>query len=167
MPPPDHNDNDDDDVGLALMRATSSFAPTSNMAFREPWLRRVRDVDDDTLAGLLQQLLGLRRLRNAVATVCSVLGMLVFGALNTNGLYQALLYGILAFSVGMPVFAVGSLSVRRLFLREAGQQGLSKAASMLVLTRAERRARWLLPLQAQEKSIAALMHAVRDPDTAD
>lgn len=158
---------DSDEIGLALMRATTSFAPSSNTAFREPWLRRVRDVDDDTLAGLLQQLLGLRRLRNAVATVCSVLGMVVFGALNTNGLYQALLYGILAFSVGMPVFAVGSLSVRRLFLREAAQQGLSRAASMLVLTRAERRARWLLPLQAQEQAIAALMHAVRDPDTAD
>lgn len=162
----DTNNDSDDEVGRALLRATS-FVPTSNTTFREPWLRRVRDVDDDTLAGLLQQLLGLRRLRNAVATVCSVLGVLAFGALNTGGLYQLLMYGILAVSVGMPVFAVGSLSVRRLFLREAQQQGLSTAASMLVLTRAERRARWLLPLQPQEKSIAALMHAVRDPDTAD
>ena len=144
----------------------TAMAPQSNCKFIEPWLRRVREVDDDTLAGLLQQLVGLRRLRNFVAVVCCAVGIGVFGVLNTSGLYLALIYGVLAFSLGMPVFAVGSLSVRRLFLREAGQQGLSRAASMLVLTRAERRARWLLPFGSTEKKIEALMQAVRDPDTA-
>ena len=148
------------------MTRSSSFAPQSNGTFIEPWLRRVRDVDDDTLAGLLQQLLGLRRLRNFVAVVCCAVGIAVFGALNTSGLYLALIYGVLAFSLGMPVFAIGSLSVRRLFLREAASQGLSKPASMLVLTRAERRARWLLPFGSSEKKIDELMKAVRDPDTA-
>lgn len=148
------------------MARSSSFAPQSNSTFIEPWMRRVRDVDDDTLAGLLQQLVQLRRLRNVVATVCCVLGLAAFGALSTSGLYLALIYSVLAFSVGMPVFAIGSLSVRRLFLREAAQQGLSRAASMLVLTRAERRARWMSPVSSTETKITALMQAVRDPDTA-
>ena len=95
-----------------------------------------------------------------------LLGLAAFGALSISGLYLALIYSVLAFSVGMPVFAIGSLSVRRLFLREAAQQGLSRAASMLVLTRAERRARWMSPVSSTETKITALMQAVRDPDTA-
>ncbi|HEY1098020.1 MAG TPA: hypothetical protein VGF99_03790 [Myxococcota bacterium] len=157
----------DDDAGTALqLAASSSFASTSEAKFIEPWLRRVRDVDDDTLAGLMQQLLALRRMRNVVATICCGVGIAAFGALHTSGLYLLLIYAVLAFAVGMPVFAIGSLSVRRLFLREAGQQGLSKAASMLVLTRAERRARWLSPASSTETKIDELMKAVRDPDTA-
>lgn len=143
------------------------MAPQSNAAFVEPWLRRVRDVDDDTLAGLLSQLIGLRRLRNAVAAVCCVLGMSVFGVIGSAPLaWMALIYGVLAVTVGFPVFAIGSLSVRRLFLKEAQAQGLSRAASMLVLTRAERRARLLAPWQGMDKKVDALMKAVRDPDEA-
>ena len=150
---------------LALVRA-SAAAPTSNQRFSEPWLRRVRDVDDDTLAGLLSQLIGLRRLRNAVAVLCCAVGMGVFGQLRIDGLYAVLIYAVLAAMVGMPVFAIGSLSVRRLFLREAGAQGLSRAAAMLVLTRAERRARLMSPWQREEAKVQALLQAVRDPDTA-
>ena len=39
----------------------TSFAAASGGAFIEPWIRRVRDVDDDTLAGLLRTLVGLRQ----------------------------------------------------------------------------------------------------------
>ena len=143
------------------------MAPQSNATFVEPWLRRVRDVDDDTLAGLLSQLISLRRLRNAVAAVCCAVGMSVFGLMQGLPLaYMLLIYGVLAVTVGFPVFAIGSLSVRRLFLREAGAQGLSRAASMLVLTRAERRARLLAPWQDIDAKVDALMKAVRDPDEA-
>ena len=79
--------DDDDDGGTSRARhgalvpsvgKETSFAPQSNATFVEPWLRRVRDVDDDTLAGLLHQLIGLRRLRNVVAAVCCAVGMSVF-----------------------------------------------------------------------------------------
>jgi hypothetical protein len=151
---------------VPLATAPTSFASHSEGQFREPWLRRVRDVDDDTVAGLLQQLLSLRRLRNAVGAIASVAGMGIFGFLDVGGVYALLIYGTLATAVGMPVFAVGSLSVRRLFLRESLAQGLSPAAAMLVLTRAERRARFLAPWRSNDEKIAALLEAVREPDTA-
>ena len=162
-------DDDDDAVsvqGALALAGETSFAPHSQGQFVEPWLRRVRDVDDDTMAGLLQQLLLLRRLRNAVAFACCVVGMAIFGVLDVHGLYAALMYGILAATVGMPVFAIGSLSVRRLFMRESMRQGLSRSASVLVLTRAERRCRLLAPWKAHDDKIEALLHAVRDPDRA-
>ena len=153
-------------VPTALHTAPTPFAPHSGGQFREPWLRRVRDVDDDTVAGLLQQLLSLRRLRNTVAAIACGAGMGIFGLLDVDGVYALLIYGTLAAAVGMPVFAIGSLSVRRLFLRESLAQGLSPAASMLVFTRAERRARFLAPWRSDDDKIAALLTAVREPDTA-
>jgi hypothetical protein len=153
-------------TALAPAKETS-FAPQSNATFVEPWLRRVRDVDDDTLAGLLHQLISLRRLRNGVAAVCCAVGMSVFGVLQgLPTVYMLLVYAVLAVTVGFPVFAIGSLSVRRLFLREAQAQGLSRAAAMLVLTRAERRARLLAPWKGTETKVTDLMKAVRDPDEA-
>lgn len=149
---------------MALVK--SAFAPQSQAQFVEPWFRRVRDVDDDTVAGLLHQLLTLRRLRNIVATLCCVAGVGIFGLLQVTGLYALLIYGVLAATVGLPVFAIGSLSVRRLFLHEARQQGLSTSAAVLILTRAERRTRSLAPWQAEARKIDALLHAVREPDTA-
>jgi hypothetical protein len=149
-----------------IQTAPTSFAPHSEGQFREPWLRRVRDVDDDTVAGLLQQLLSLRRLRNTVAAIACGAGMGIFGFLDVHGVYAMLIYGTLAAAVGMPVFAIGSLSVRRLFLRESLAQGLSPAASMLVFTRAERRARFLAPWRSDDDKIATLLSAVREPDTA-
>ncbi len=148
----------------------TSMATQSNTAFLEPWLRRVRDVDDDTLAGLMQQLVSLRRLRNVTAAVACAFGIGTFGLGLAAGVpfaYIALMNAVLAVAVGFPVFAVGSLSVRRLFLKEAEAQGLSKAASMLVLTRAERRARFIAPWQGNEQKLDALIQAVRDPDRAD
>jgi hypothetical protein len=142
------------------------FAPQSQDQFIEPWHRRVRDIDDHTIAGLVQQVILLRRIRNFVAIGCCVAGMGIFGALNVSGLYAVLIYGVLAAMVGMPVFAVGSLSVRRLFLREARRQGLSSSAAMLVLTRAERAARTLSPLLSEETKVERLLLAVREPDTA-
>ena len=150
----------------ATQAQETSFAPQSQGQFVEPWHKRVREVDDDTVAGLLSQLILLRRMRNLVAFICCVAGMLVFGSLNVHGLYAVLIYGVLAAMVGMPVFAIGSLSVRRLFLREAKLQGLSRSAAMLVLTRAEREARLLAPWKGTEAQIEALLKAVREPDTA-
>jgi hypothetical protein len=77
-----------------------------------------------------------------------------------------LMYGTLAAMVGLPVFAISSLSVRRLFLREGQRHGLSRSAAMLILTRAERRARMLAPWRGTDEKIEALLRAVRDPDTA-
>jgi hypothetical protein len=173
----DRDDRDDDGSGdtsrarhavlVPRVGKETSFAPQSNATFVEPWLRRVRDVDDDTLAGLLHQLIGLRRLRNVVAAVCCAVGMSVFGALQgLPALYMLLVYAVLAVTVGFPVFAIGSLSVRRLFMREAQAQGLSRAAAILVLTRAERRARLLAPWQGTESKVDELIKAVRDPDEA-
>jgi hypothetical protein len=151
----------------AMVRQQTSFAPQSNSTFVEPWMRRVRDVDDDTLAGLLTQLMSLRRLRNIVAALCCGAGLLTFGIIGSvSALYAILIYATLAAAVGFPVFAIGSLSVRRLFMREAQAQGLSRAAAMLVLTRAERRARLLSPVAPHEEKVEALMKAVRDPDEA-
>ena len=152
---------------LALTRREETpFAPQSQEQFVEPWHRRVREVDDDTVAGLLQQLVLLRRLRNSVALACCAAGMAVFGQLNVGGLYALLIYGVLAGMVGMPVFAIGSLSVRRLFLKEAKRQGLSTSAAVLILTRAERKARFLAPWKPNDMKIDALLQAVREPDTA-
>jgi hypothetical protein len=142
------------------------FAAQSQGQFIEPWHRRVRDIDDLTIAGLLQQLIVLRRMRNVVAVLCCVAGMGVFGALQIGGLYAVLIYGILAGMVGMPVFAIGTLSVRRLFLREARDQGLSLSAGVLVLTRAEREARFMSPFLSTETKVDRLLKAVREPDTA-
>ncbi len=149
----------------ALLEATP-FAPQSQDQFVEPWHRRVREVDDDTVAGLLQQLVMLRRLRNLVALACCAAGVAIFGLLDVRGLYAVLIYGVLAATVGMPVFAIGSLSVRRLFLKEARRQGLSTSAAVLILTRAERKARFLAPWKPEEQKIDALLSAVREPDTA-
>lgn len=130
-------------------------------------MRRVRDVDDDTLAGLLKTLVSLRRLKLAVAGGAAALGALVFGFMQIdNALYAALIYGTLAACVGLPVFATGSLAVRRLFLQEAQRQGLAHSTSTLVLTRAERRARFLAPWKGEDEKIELLLRAVRDPDMA-
>jgi hypothetical protein len=142
------------------------FAAHSGAQFVEPWARRVRDVDDDTLAGLLKTLVGLRRLKFGVTGACAAAGALVFGLVKTGLVEALLIHGTLAAFVALPVFAGGSLAVRRLFLREARRHGLSKSASMLVLTRAERRARCLLPWRRDEQKVELLLRAVREPDIA-
>lgn len=154
--------------GAQANASLTSSAPYAESRFLEPWMRRVRDVDDHTLAGLLRSLVQLRRLRNAVTLGAGLLGAFVFGLLRTaNPLYGVMIHVFLAFLVGLPVFAIGSLSVRRLFLRDAHAQGLSHSAGILVLTRATRRARFLAPWKRTDEHVEALLHAVRDPDRAD
>jgi hypothetical protein len=146
---------------------TSPFPAHSSAQFVEPWMRRVRDVDDDTLAGLLKTLLGLRRLKWAVAGGAAVAGALLFGLLPIQDpVYAALIYGTLAGIVGLPVFAGGTLAVRRLFLQEARRQGIARSTSTLILIRAERKARFLPPWKGEDARIELLLQAVREPDTA-
>lgn len=142
------------------------FAAHSGGQFVEPWLRRVREVDDHTLAGLLKTLVGLRRLKYGVTSVAAVAGSLIFGIIDAAPLYALLIHSTLAAFVALPVFGSGSLAVRRLFLREARRQGVSKSASMLILTRAERRARFLSPWRKDDDKLDALLRAVREPDEA-
>lgn len=143
------------------------MAAHSNGQFVEPWILRVRDVDDDMLAGLLRSLLLLRRLKFAVAAGAAVLGGLLFGVLNLDdATYALLIYATLAGVCALPVFAGGTLAVRRLFRIEAESQGIARSASTLILTRAERRARFLAPWRAEDTKIELLMEAVREPDRA-
>ncbi|HEY4221628.1 MAG TPA: hypothetical protein VGO62_09800 [Myxococcota bacterium] len=142
------------------------FAAHSGQQFTQPWVRRVRDVDDHVLAGLLKTLVNLRRIKIGATAVAAVAGALVFGVLHVdNPFYTALIYATLAGFVGMPVFAGGTLAVRRLFLREAQTQGLARSTSTLILTRAERRARFLPPWTPEEERMDLLLQAVREPDT--
>ncbi len=142
-------------------------APQSSAQFSDPWIRRVRDVDDHTLAGLLRTLLALRRMKFAMAFGGAGLGALAFGFLPVaDPLYAALIYGTLACAVGLPLFAVSSLSVRWLFLKESLRHGLSVSASVLVLTRAERRARFMNPTASTDHKVELLLRAVREPDRA-
>lgn len=145
----------------------SGLVPFRNAQFTEPWVRRVRDVDDHVLAGLLKTLVSLRRIKFGVTGAAAVAGALVFGFLRFDNIgYAALIYGTLAACVSMPVFAGGTLAVRRLFLREAQHHGLARSTSTLILTRAERRARFLAPWKDEEERIELLLKAVREPDTA-
>lgn len=141
------------------------FAAGSKGQFLEPWLVRVRDVDDHTMNGLLKTLLQLRRIRNVATALAAVGGALVFGVLDSR--YALILHATLAAFTALPVFAVGSLAIMRLFLKDARRSGLSRSAGVLVLTRAQRRARTLPPWKGEDAAVELLRKAVRDPDTAD
>ena len=131
-------------------------------------MRRVREVDDDTLDALLDELLQLRRTKAVFTGAFFIGGAFITGVPNfSHGLVSLLVYGTLACAMGLPAMAVGSLSVRRLFLRSAQRSGLSKSAAMLAFTRAERRARTLRPFSRREDARKLLHDAVRDPDRAD
>jgi hypothetical protein len=69
--------------------------------------------------------------------------------------------------VGMPTFATGTLAVRRIFLKEAQGLSLSRSTAMLLLTRAEKRARFMRPFGATDERIEQLIEAVHQWDTAD
>ncbi len=147
---------------------TEAFSAGTMTAYSEPWLKRVRDVDDDTLDPLLRFLVALRRIRGTVTLTALVGGALAFGIPRIDASLAALMiYGTLALTFAMPVHAVGALGVRRLFLREARRHGLSRSASLLLLTRAERRARHLFPILPMATVTAKLREAVRDPDRAE
>lgn len=145
-----------------LVPAGSAFAPGAGSTFTEAWVRRVCEVDDATLSTLMRLLVQLRRLKHGLTGVASVVGALWFGRLDVaDPTRAALIYGTLAAFAGFSTLAVGSLTVRRLFLREASRLGLSRSTSMLLLTRAERRARGLRPLLGTETRVHALTRAVR------
>ncbi|MCP4498910.1 MAG: hypothetical protein GY822_02955 [Deltaproteobacteria bacterium] len=135
--------------------------------FQEPWMHRAREVDDDTLDFLMTHLVQLHQTKYANSTFGFFGGMFLLGVPNfSHGWVSLLVYGTLAAVVGMPAFAVGSLSVRRLFLREAKEHGLSSSAAMLLLTRAERKALSLRPFLPRDKAQRLLIEAVREPDKA-
>lgn len=141
------------------------FAAGSKGQFVEPWQQRVRDVDDDTLAGLLKTLVQLRRIRAGATVLAALCGSLVFGVLDTP--YALIIHATLAAFTALPVFSVGTLAIMRLFLKETQRSGLSQSAGVLILTRAQRRARLLAPWKADDAAVEVLSKAVRDPDTAD
>jgi len=147
----------------------SSFAPSSQGAFVEAYFRRVREVDDGVMAHLMQLLLRLRRTKHTlVVGGLVVVGGLAFGTLPVSDpLYAVMICSTLALMVGMPTFATGSLAVRRIFLKEAQRLSLSRSTAMLLLTRAERRARFMRPFWKPEERIEMLISAVRSWDTAD
>jgi hypothetical protein len=152
---------------MASDSSEGGLVPFRNSQFTEPWVRRVRDVDDHVLAGLLKTLVSLRRIKFGISAMAALAGACVFGFLHVENIaYAALIYGTLAACVGMPVFAGGTLAVRRMFLREAQNHGLAKSTSTLILTRAERRARFLPPWKGEDERIDTLLRAVREPDTA-
>lgn len=147
---------------LLAIPANTAFAPGSGSTFTEAWIRRVCEVDDATLSSLMRLLVQLRRMKHALAAVGFFGGALMFGKLGiADPLYAALIYGTLAAVTGLPTLAVGTLAVRRLFLKEARRLGLSRSTALLVLTRAERKARFLHPMQRTETRVAKLMRAVR------
>lgn len=148
-------------------RGASSSAPRAGSTFVEPWVRRVREVDDATLGALMRFLLALRRIKLGVAGLASIAGASLFGVLPVdNALYATLLYGTLAATTGLPAAAIGGLAVRRLFLREARRYGLSTSTALLLLTRGERRARHLVPRLSLDGHLEPVCHAVRAWDEA-
>jgi hypothetical protein len=102
-----------------------------------------------------------------MTAVGALAGAFSFGVLHApTPLYAALVYVTLAAIVAMPVMGIATLAVRHLFLREARRHGLSLSASLLVMTRAERRARFLSPFRSVESETRLLVDAVRDWDRA-
>lgn len=157
----------DQDQQAHVEEALTTFAPSSRGAFLDAVYRRVRDVDDATMSHLLRLLLRLRRIKHVLAGIGFVGGGLLFGVVTVdNPLYSLLLHATLATMVGLPTMAAGTLAVRRIFLKEAQRLGLSRSTAMLLLTRAERRARFMLPSADVEESVEQLIRAVHAWDQA-
>jgi hypothetical protein len=136
-------------------------------SFDAPRVNRVHEVEDETLASLMKWLLSLRRMKNAVALSAFGFGAFLCGFIETDRLlYTALIYATMGGVTLMPALAIGSLGVRRLFLKEARAMGLSRSTALLLLTRAERRARTLSPFVSGEEKLKALGEAVRQWDEA-
>lgn len=147
--------------------AASACAPGAGSTFTEAWVRRVAEVDDGTLHGMMRYLVYLRRIKLGLGVVAFAAGAAMFGHLPIqNPIYALLIHGTLACCCGVPTLAIGSLAVRRLFLKEAERLGLSRSTSLLLLTRAERRARYMRPFQTPEKAVRVLQEAVRSWDEA-
>lgn len=145
----------------------SPGAPGTRSTYLEPWMRRVRDIDDATLDDLLATLVNLRRIKVGLGVTGFFGGMFAFGVLPLDSwLHMILIYGTLAMLGALPAMGIGSLAVRRLFLKDARSRGLSPSAAMLVLTRANRKARHMLPVVRTDAQVERLHEAVRDWDQA-
>ncbi len=139
----------------------------SRAAFLEPWLPRPVNVDDATLDSLLRTLVQQRRFKFVLAGLAAVGGAFSFGLLSTgNVLYDVLMHLTLALTFGFPTLGIGSICVRQLFLAEAKRNGLSRTAAMLVLTRAERKARHKNPFAPTDALCDELADTVRAWDEA-
>lgn len=157
----------DDQQQTFIEEALTTFAPSSRGAFLEASYRRVREVDDATMSHLLRLLLRLRRIKHALAGLGFVGGGFLFGVISVgNPLYALMLHATLAAMVGLPTLATGTLAVRRIFLKEAQRLGLSRSTAMLLLTRAERRARFMPPVGTADERVEQLVRAVREWDRA-
>jgi hypothetical protein len=160
VPVQDAAELSDDDV-------VSPGAPGTRSTYLEPWMRRVREVDDATLDDLLATLVNLRRIKLGLGALGFFGGMFSLGILPLESwLHMVLIYGTLAMLGTLPAMGIGSLAVRRLFLKDARSRGLSASAAMLVLTRANRKARHMLPVLGTETQVERLHEAVRDWDRA-
>lgn len=145
---------------------TTAFAPSSRGAFQEAWFRQVREVDDATMSHLMRLLLRLRRIKHVLGAVGFTAGAMAFGVLPVDLPTAVLLHGTLAAMLGFPTLAAGTLAVRRIFLKEAQRLGLSRSTAMLLLTRAERRARFMLPGADVDERVEQLIRAVHSWDEA-
>ena len=71
--------DDSNPLGSNPLVAASAFSAGTMTSFSEPWIQRVRDIDDDTMDPLLRTLLLLRRIRWWVTTVATLFGAFRFG----------------------------------------------------------------------------------------
>jgi hypothetical protein len=144
----------------------SASAPMSLSQFVEPWHLRVRDVDDATMTSLLRSLAELLRTKYALTSVSAVVGASLFGALPVDLVYALMMHVVLACMAAFPTHGIATLIVRGMFLREARKSGLSGSAAMLLMVRAERRARSLRVWTPLDTAVVAMHDAVRDMDRA-
>jgi hypothetical protein len=156
----------DPPLDTTTMSVGSASAPMSLTQFVEPWHLRVRDVDDATMTSLLRSLAELNRTKYALTTVAAVVGASVFGVLPVPLGYALMMHVVLACMAAFPTHGIATLIVRGMFLREAKKSGLSGSAAMLLLVRAERRARTLRMWNSLDTSVVAMRDAVRDMDRA-
>jgi len=134
--------------------------------FVEPWHLRVRDVDDGTMTSLLRTLAELRRTKMALTAASAFVGAGFFGVLPVDIVYALMMHVVLACMAALPTHGIATLVVRGMFLREARRNGLSASASMLLMVRAERRARGLRFFTPIDTAVVEMRDAVRDMDRA-
>ena len=142
-------------------------APNPRGAFVDPWIQRVSEVDLGTLQELMVFLAQMRQFRRRVILGALIVGAFMFGIPDLSyGIYSLLVYGTLSLVCGLCTMAAGSLTVRHLFLKEAARLGLTRPTSLLLFTRAQRRARWMSPFLSSEAQVRELASAVVEMDVA-
>ena len=150
---------------LSRSEDTASAAAPAASRYAQAWFQRVREVDDGTVALLCRSLVQMRHIKRALSAAGFVAGAFIFGAPNLeHGIYSLLIYGTLSCAIGFPVMAASTLAVRLRLIAEAKRHGLTTSAALLLMTRAERRARHLSWMLGTDDATAALVEAVREPD---